>query len=329
MRLSLMQKRTRRCVMVAIGDLAQTPEALLRKAAALAKAHDSVLRLVHVIAFPYGSVMGAGAQLRQVVAQLVQDARKRLRRMADSRALRGVPTSSDAIWDYPVSDALVRHVLKHKPEFLMLESHRHGRLARVLLNNTDWDLIRNCPCPVWFSRRTTALRGKVVAAIDPLHAHAKPANVDRIIVRSAVAAASGDVNRVLVLHAYSLVPDQAVIDGVVEAYWLSSSATALRTHRERLLRAIDRELRSLDIPTANRLVIAGDRISQLPRIVKRYRACLLVMGAVSRSGLGRLFIGNTAERVIDAVGCDVLIVKPRGFRTPVSRRPHLPMPHLA
>jgi universal stress protein E len=37
------------------------------------------------------------------------------------------------------------------------------------------------------------------------------------------------------------------------------------------------------------------------------------MGAVSRSGLKRLFLGNTAEEVLDKLSCDVLIVKPPGF----------------
>lgn len=43
------------------------------------------------------------------------------------------------------------------------------------------------------------------------------------------------------------------------------------------------------------------------------------MGAVSRSALTRLFIGHTAERVIDTLACDVLIVKPAGFKSRVKR----------
>jgi universal stress protein family protein len=43
--------------------------------------------------------------------------------------------------------------------------------------------------------------------------------------------------------------------------------------------------------------------------------------AVSRSALARLFIGSTAERVLDKLGCDVLIVKPRGFAAKVARAP--------
>ena len=34
------------------------------------------------------------------------------------------------------------------------------------------------------------------------------------------------------------------------------------------------------------------------------------MGAVSRRGLQRTFIGSTAEKVLDHLPCDLLIVKP-------------------
>jgi hypothetical protein len=60
------------------------------------------------------------------------------------------------------------------------------------------------------------------------------------------------------------------------------------------------------------------------------------MGAVSRSGLKRVFIGNTAERVLESLTCDVLVVKaphgekavarkPRGMRI-VAQPPVFPLP---
>ena len=46
------------------------------------------------------------------------------------------------------------------------------------------------------------------------------------------------------------------------------------------------------------------------------------MGVVSRSGLKRFFIGNTAEFVMDAVTADILVVKPAGLRLArAARRP--------
>ena len=37
---------------------------------------------------------------------------------------------------------------------------------------------------------------------------------------------------------------------------------------------------------------------------------LLLMGAVSRSHLDRALLGNTAERILEAVHCDLLVLKP-------------------
>jgi hypothetical protein len=44
------------------------------------------------------------------------------------------------------------------------------------------------------------------------------------------------------------------------------------------------------------------------------------MGAVSRSAIKRFFIGNAAERALDRLSCDVLVVKPRSFRSFVGVR---------
>ncbi|MFL2545895.1 MAG: universal stress protein [Candidatus Rariloculaceae bacterium] len=53
----------------------------------------------------------------------------------------------------------------------------------------------------------------------------------------------------------------------------------------------------------------------LPELSERDNVDLIVMGAISRSGMDRVFLGNTAERVLDQLACDLLIVKPEGFTT--------------
>ncbi len=61
---------------------------------------------------------------------------------------------------------------------------------------------------------------------------------------------------------------------------------------------------------------AGQAIPMRPRA--RGRAEKL-MGAVARNRWKRLFIGATAERTLEFLPCDLLIVKPDWFETPVSR----------
>ncbi len=71
---------------------------------------------------------------------------------------------------------------------------------------------------------------------------------------------------------------------------------------------------------ATHLLKTGTPEDELVETAAELKADLLVMGAVSRSGLGHSHIGSTAEAVIDNVTCDVLIVKPRQFKTAVPRK---------
>ncbi len=48
----------------------------------------------------------------------------------------------------------------------------------------------------------------------------------------------------------------------------------------------------------------------LPALVEEIDAAVVVMGAISRSGIDRVFVGSTAERLLDELVCDVLVVKP-------------------
>ena len=57
----------------------------------------------------------------------------------------------------------------------------------------------------------------------------------------------------------------------------------------------------------------------IPDVAAKIGSAIVVMGAVSRSGLKRAFIGNTAERILDRLPCDVLVVKPPRFVSRVAR----------
>jgi universal stress protein E len=53
-------------------------------------------------------------------------------------------------------------------------------------------------------------------------------------------------------------------------------------------------------------------------MANKFNADVVVMGAVARNRLKRIFIGATAERVLEHLPCDLLIIKPDWFHTPVE-----------
>ena len=314
-----MPARSWKNFLVAVRDLDHPPRTLLTKAARIAQRFDGRLELLHVIAVPYlmpgvteGTELAKEAEIARQLAKL-ERAAKRLRNV-------GLRVTCKVVWDYPAADAIVRHVLKSKPDVVLVESHHHSKVARWFVTHTDWELIRACPVPLWLVKTSKfADEPRVMAAIDPFHKNSKPAALDEEILRTARTAAV-DRGRVGAIHVYPL-PITMVAGGMGEPVWVTAPASDLRRARQRVTEAVAKEAERYDIKKTDRIVLAGDAASELPGALKKWKASLLVMGAVSRSGLRRVFIGNTAERAIDAVHCDVLVIKPRAFKTPVSRKP--------
>lgn len=290
----------------------------VQKAAKLARARGVGVQLLHIVAVPHSSSMVTGAMVRKVVSDAIRQARAALKVLAGDPALKGVPTSVVVVRDYPAADGITRQVLKHRPQLLLVQSHRRGALGRFWMTNTDWELIRQCPCPLWLCKSPRLRRSStVLAAVDPFHAHDKPAQLDDVILDSALEVAGGGPAKVLVCHAYR-VPQPIILDGAMSGPRLT--AAQRKAYRESIRRQVRSLANRFAIPAANVLVANAEPQSALPRIAGARSVGTVVMGAVSRGSLKRLFIGNTAERLIDALSSDVLIVKPREFQSNVPRQ---------
>jgi nucleotide-binding universal stress UspA family protein len=56
----------------------------------------------------------------------------------------------------------------------------------------------------------------------------------------------------------------------------------------------------------------------IPVLTKELQVDCVVMGTVARTGIPGLFMGNTAETILDQLECSVLAIKPPGFVSPVT-----------
>jgi universal stress protein E len=324
-----MSNRRWKSFLVTVRDIEHPPRALLTKAARIAQQFNGRLELLHVIALPYVLPGNTGDTEAAKDAEVAYQQSK-LERAAKRLRNAGIKVSCTVVWDYPAADAIVRHVMKTRPDVVLAESHHHSKVSRWFVTHTDWELIRSCPCPLWLVKTPRlADNARVMTAIDPFHTHSKPAALDEEVLRVAGIAA-GDIGRLGTSHIYPL-PITMVAGGLGEPLWINAPPAELKRIKQRVNQAVAAVADRHDIKKPDRIVQAGDPSVDLPSVVKNWKASLLVMGAVSRSALKRAFIGHTAERVIDAVHCDVLIVKPRSFKTPVSRKPNaavIPVPPM-
>jgi universal stress protein E len=317
-----------RRILVAIRDERRAPRGQLRKAAAIARASGARIELFHAINEPQaldalrrGSA--AGHPIREIMSALTQRAQKRLARLAAPRDFKGLKVTRRATWDFPPHEAIIRHALATDADLVIAGVQPRERGGRLLLANTDWELIRHCPCAVLIVKTARAYRKPaVIAAIDPFHAHDKPAALDRDILKAAGYVARELRGALHAFHAYmplTIVAPAPAGQPLAVAFPLEVEAE----HSALIARTFDGVAARNGIPPRRRHLHMGVIADELASVVKGTRATIVVMGAVSRSGLRHFFIGSTAEALLDRLDCDLLVVKPGNFRTRVPRRASL------
>jgi universal stress protein E len=314
-----------RHILVAVGPPSATHARAIRRAAELATESGAALEFFHAIFNPYaGDPVFVRQSLDEQMDQSLEYARKRLERLAAPLRRKGLKVTTNVAWDYPPHEAIVRRALAVEPDLVVAEAHKHGVGERLVLTNTDWQLVRLCPVPLLFARSRKTYRGAAfLAAVDPFHAHAKPADLDRRILDLAVRLGVQCRAQVHAVHVYR--PPAAYIPGsFAEPVPIAASPALLKPFEDAVRARVARFLRPMQRRLAAQLVVAGDPAHELPALARSLGAVLVVMGAVSRTGLRSLFIGHTAERVLDRIASDVLVVKPRAFRTSVPRKATLP-----
>jgi len=316
-----MAKRMRR-ILVAIRDVTHAPKSELRKAAVLARASGAGVELFHVIDEPDPAASWPETATAQTVERqrtaIATRQRHRLEQFARDPALRRVKVSCTTTWDHPPHEAIVRRALASRADLVIAATRGHRLGARLLLRNTDWELIRHCPVPLLLVKSPRPYQRPVVlAAVDPFHAHARPADLDARLLDAGGRFARTLRGTLHIFHAYLPLVSVAPVP-VGTAPLVVMPPEAEEAHARQIARTIDALAESGGIPPSRRHIRLGEVASELSAAARRLRASVVVMGAVSRAALVRLFIGNAAERVLDRLGCDVLVVKPRGFRSGVT-----------
>lgn len=227
---------------------------------------------------------------------------------------RGVDVTTEIECADPLHVALLDRAHRTIADLVVKDTHHHSFAQRTILTNTDWELIRACPVPLLLTKPNPwASAPKICAAVDPGHANDKPAVLDNRIVDYAALVAKKLGGELHLLHVYLPVAIVAAAAAGSPPMAMTVSAENLAheaEHKRAMLQELFSEYR---VAADNVHLEVGGPAAVLPRAVSELRADIVAMGAISRSGLKRIFIGSTAEDVLDRLPCDAFIVKPPDF----------------
>jgi universal stress protein E len=311
-----------RRILVAVKDPWARSLPAVEKAAQLARALRARVQLFSALSEPLyvDAAEASGVTLTTLERTAHDRALRRLEVIAQRLRGSGIRTESVAQWDYPPHEAVVRAARLFRADLIVAERHPSAHRFTWLLRFTDFELLRLAPVPLLLVKtRGQYDRPAVLAAVDPSHAYSKPLRLDREILGCAAqitAALKGSLHAV---YAFNPMPVPIAESGLPLAGAMEAIATDAQS---RARKALTRVLNGTAIPESRRYVVPRHPIDAIESTAEETGCGIVVMGAISRSGLKRLAIGNTAERVFDDLPCDLLVVKPRRFtsRVPRARR---------
>jgi universal stress protein E len=303
---------------LAVLDPTASSQPALAKAVTLARRSGAALELFICDFDPAlsGQPVFDTDKLRQLREEFMTERLEHLEELADELRSEELSVETHVHWDNPLYRGIVRRVEESGPDLVVKDTHYHGALRRTLFTNTDWSLIRTCPAPLLLAKSADwPARPKIVAALDPGHLGDKPAALDHDILDWTTLIAERMDGEASAVHAFFPAALLAANVGMAGLPMVGgvTAAEIVESERRRLTEVLSGIVATHDLARGRVCLEQGAASDVLPRFVEAVGAALLVMGAVSRSRLQEVFLGSTAERVLDRVGCDVLVVRPPDF----------------
>ena len=306
-------KRFKKILLYAGGEVG--PEPAMERAVTLAQANGARLTLVDVLPESPGPWLTVPGQ-PDVESMLVATRRDELEELTATVG-DGIEVGTKVLTGSPFVE-LVREVLREEHDLVMKTAQGLGGPLGGILGSTALHLMRQCPCPVWVVRPAReALRGAVLAAIDPDPNDPGALSLSRFVLELGSSLAKSRDAELHVVHAWWLWSEATLRGRRVN---MSSEAVdkMVEETRQAAEAAVAQILETVDLSGVKRHVhvVRGTPFE----VVSSYaeQVDLAVMGTLSRTGLAGVLIGNTAERILQRIDCSVLAVKPRGFETPIQ-----------
>jgi len=303
-------------ILVAI-DFSPSSEAALKQAIWLSRQSGASLVLEHTLpesqrAEHLSSYMakidllsGHGERFER---EIRQDSESKMRRM-----LKGLDVSGlEVKFETRLGEVFVEvtHAVQQNGYDLVLAGTRgHSNWEHFFVGSTAKRLIRKCPSSVWIVKAEhVGPPGIILAPTDF-------SDVSRKAILEALRLAEHANAELHLLH---------VIDSndIQQEDTPAISHTALSRHEineiasKRLidfLNSFERDRRRIHSHLA-----FGTPWKEIHQMVQRHKVDLIAMGTVGRNGIKGIFLGSTAEKVLDTCDCSILTTKPDGFVSPVE-----------
>jgi nucleotide-binding universal stress UspA family protein len=308
-------KRFKNIVYFAEGT--QEPDHALERAFLLADNNQARLTMVDVIE-PINIPADVTDRLNFNLIEMLQQQRlEQLEALAEPFKRPDSLTYAKVLVGTPFIE-VIKAVISNGYDLIIKSARCCDGLSDRLFGSTDLHLLRKCPCPVWVDRPGAAARyDQVLAAVDPTASSND--NCAELVMELAISLSRRESAKLDVVHAWKLHGESMLRDGRFRLpqteYDLLIKLTE-QTHKTQFQELLQKYTLSTDDKATH--LVKADASTAIHQLSDSLNADLIIMGTLGRSGIPGLFIGNTAEEVLQNTKASILAVKPPSFITPVK-----------
>jgi universal stress protein E len=222
------------------------------------------------------------------------------------------------VWHNRPYEAIINEVFSNSHEIVIKATRKHAIIESVIFTPTDWHLLRKCPCPVLLVKEHDwPENGKIVASVHVASENDVHMQLNQSMVDQALDLAERLSAQPYLVNSYPVTPPNITVE--LPEFDPSLYTDTVRGHHLKMMKALRQQY---SISEEFTVVEQGLPEDVIPKVAEELKAGLVILGTTGRTGLSAVFIGNTAENVIDKINCDVLALKPEGYISPLAPEGH-------
>jgi nucleotide-binding universal stress UspA family protein len=289
-------------------DFFPASDAAVNYAAGLAANYGATIHLLHVITPVLPGPYEYAIDTVEIMKSLEKTATVEMNKLADRAREAGV-RSITTVCAGDVYDEIKRTIEREKPELVVMGTHGRRGVERWFMGSTTEKLMRHSPVPLI----TISGTGEKLSAGPRFR---------RIMVTTDFSDGTADA----LAYAFSVAQEN---DSQITLFHVihDVAADVSGRYRDSLISGVDKQLQDLIPAEARNWCDVGTRVEtgvpyrRILQILEDEKTDLLVMNIHGKGMLDRALLGSTAERVVRAASCPVMLIPPMKGKLERRNRP--------
>ncbi|KOO03428.1 universal stress protein UspE [Vibrio nereis] len=301
-----------------VADINKDEQPALARAmqlAAQSRSPSKVTFFLSIYDFSYDMTSMLSVDERDAMRRGVIGQREKwMHKVASDYLVEGVNFEVRVVWHNRPYEAIIAEVFSGEHDILIKGTRKHDVLESVIFTPTDWHLLRKCPCPVLLVKNAEwPENSSIIASVHVGSENETHLGLNDSMVEQLKSLTERLGAEPYLVNAYPVTPANITIE--LPEFDPATYTDAVRGHHLTAMKALRQKHGYDDEQT---IVEQGLPEDIIPEVAERVNAAMVIIGTTGRTGLSAVFIGNTAEHVIDKINCDVLALKPKGYISPLD-----------